>query len=112
MIEFLLLAIGFGVGTSIFGWWSLVPVAVVWSLLRRGAPWKAGASAATAWVALIGFTIAWGPLSRLAPRVGGVLGMPGWAFVLLSPVFAWLLAWSAARLVAISPAAPSSRRSR
>lgn len=112
MIEFFLLLIGFGAGTSLFGWWSLAPIAVLWSLLRRGAPWKAGAAAATAWLALLGFTVAWGPLSRLAPRVGGALGLPGWAFVLLSPVFAWLLAWSAARVSTLTSPPPSSRKSR
>lgn len=112
MIELVLLMLAFGAGTSLLGWWSLVPVAAVWSLARRGAPWKAGAAAAATWLTLVGFTVSWGPLSRLAPRVGGVIGIPGWAFVLASPVFAWLLAWSAARVTAIASAPPSSRKSR
>lgn len=98
MIEFLLLMAGFGIGTSLAGWWSVAVIAAGWSLLRRGSSWKAGAAAAAAWATLLAFTVSWGPLSRLAPRVGGAVGLPGWAFVLLTPVFALLLGWSAAYL--------------
>lgn len=104
MIEFLLLSAVFGAGTIIAGWWCLPLIAALWCVGRRGLPWRAGAAAAVAWVVLPAFTLQWGPLSRLMPRIGGVLGLPGWVFLLLPPVYAWLLAWSAARVVARAPA--------
>ncbi len=109
MIEFCLLFAALAGATASVGWWGIAVVAALWSLIRRGAPWRAGAAAAAAWLLLLGFTVSWGPLSRLVPRVGGAVGLPGWAVVLLAPVFAWLLAWSAAR---ITWRAPSSRTSR
>ena len=113
MIEFLVLMVGFGVGTSLAGWWSVAAIAAVWSLLRPGPAWKVGAAAAAAWATLLGFTVSWEPLSRLIARVGGALGVPGWAFVLFTPLFAMMLGWSAARVTrVVISRQPSSRTSR
>ncbi len=106
MIEFLLLMVGFGVGTSLAGWWSVAAIAAGWSLLRRGPAWKPGVAAAVTWATLLAFTVSWAPLSRLAPRVGAAVGVPGWAFVLLTPLCGLLLGWSAARVAgAVLPGA-------
>lgn len=99
MIEILLLALLFAAGTWLGGWWTIIVVAVVWSLWRQRAPWRAGLAAAISWAALLGMTIPWAPLGRLAPKLGGVFGLPGWAALLLPPVFALALGWSAARMV-------------
>lgn len=114
MIGFLLLVAGFGAGTIVGGWWGVALVGAGWGLTGRAVPWRAGAAAALASVLLLGFTLQWAPLARLASRLGAIAGVPGWAFVLCLPVFAWLLAWSAARLASglLPTRPPSSRRSR
>lgn len=114
MITFLLLLLGFGAGTIVAGWWGVALVGAAWGFTGRAAPWRAGAAAALSWVLLLAFTVEWAPLARLAPRVAGVVGLPGWAFPLLGPVFAWLLAWSATRLTSgfVPTRPPSSRTSR
>lgn len=98
MIGFLLLLAGFGAGTIAAGWWGVAVVGALWGLTGRAVPWRAGAAAALAWLLLLGFTLEWAPLARLAPRLGAIASVPGWAVVLVVPVFAWLLAWSATRL--------------
>ena len=114
MIGFLLLLLGFGAGTIVAGWWGVAVVGAVWGLTGRAAPWRAGAAAALTWVLLLAFTVEWAPLTRLVPKVAGVVGLPGWVFPLLIPVFAWLLAWSATRFTSglVSTRPPSSRTSR
>ena len=101
MIEILLLAGGFALGTWLVGWWAVVLLSAVWSLWRRRSAWRAGLAAALSWGVLLA-TIPWAPLGRLAPRLGGAFGVPGWATLLLPPLFAFLLGWSAARVVRLS----------
>jgi hypothetical protein len=101
MIELALLSLLFAGGTWAGGWWTLPLVAAVWSLLRRRGPWRAGLAAALAWGGLLALTIPTGPLRILATKLGEIAGLPGWAVVLLSPFYAGLLAWSAARVAAI-----------
>jgi len=98
MIDFLLLSIAFVAGTWFGGWWTLAVVAAAWSVWRRRPAWHAGLAGAVSWGALLGLTIPTAPLWRLAPRLGGILGLPGWAMLLLPPLFAFLLAWSSARV--------------
>lgn len=109
MIEILILAGVFAASTWLWGWWSLILGAAVWSLWRRQPPWRAGVAAAIAWAGLLAFTIPWAPLGRLAARLGGTLGVPGWAALLLPPMFAFLLGWSGARVVSRQPTGVSSR---
>lgn len=97
MMILLLLLLGFGAGTIAAGWWGLALVGALWGLSGRAVPWRAGGAAALTWILLLAFTVQWAPLARLAPRVAGVVGVPGWLFLLLGPVFAGLLAWSATR---------------
>jgi hypothetical protein len=108
MIETGLLAAAFAAGAWLGGWWTVAVIAAVWAWWRRGAPWRAGLAAGAAWAGLLGLTIPWAALGRLAPRLGGVFGLPGWAMLALTPGFALLLAWSAAR---VAGAAARSERS-
>lgn len=105
MIEILVLAGVLAAGTWLWGWWSVVLVATVWSLWRRRPAWRAGVAAASAWAGLMALTIPWAPLSRLAPRLGGTFGVPEWVALVLPPLFAFLLGWSAARVVSRRPTA-------
>lgn len=98
MIEILLLALLFAAGTWVGGWWTIIVVAVVWSLWRKRSSWRAGLAAAISWAALLALTIPWAPLGRLAPKLGGAFGVSGWVTLLLPPIFAFLLGWSASRL--------------
>lgn len=104
MIELLILAAVFAAGTWLWGWWSVVLVALAWSLWRRRPAWRAGVAASIAWAGLLAFTIPWAPLGRLAARLGSVLSLPGWTALALPPLFALLLGWSAARAVRVREA--------
>jgi hypothetical protein len=115
MIEIVLLAGVCAAGTWLGGWWTVAVVAVVWSLWRRRGAWRAGVAAALGWTALLSLTIPWAPLGRLAVRLGGMFGLPGWAALLLPPLFAFLLGWSGARaayalrMAKVTSAPPGSR---
>ena len=108
MIEFLLFTMVFALATWLGGWWTIVVVAVVWSLWRRQSPWRAGFAAGLSWIALLTL-IPLAPLLRLTPRLGGVIGLPGWAMLLLPPLFAFLLGWSSARLTISLRRSPESQ---
>ncbi len=97
MIELLLLSLLFALATWLGGWWTIMAIAAIWSLWRRRSAWRAGLAAGLSWTALLTL-IPLDPLLRLAPRLGGVIGLPGWAMLLVPPLFAFLLAWSAARV--------------
>lgn len=98
MIELGLLSLAFAGATWVGGWWTVPLVAAVWALLRQGVPWRAGVAAAVAWGGLLGLTIPWPALLRLAQGLGGIIVLPAWAALFLPPLFALLLAWSAARV--------------
>ncbi len=95
------LAVLAAAGTVVLGWWSVAVVGLLYGLAlgsRRGAGLEAGAGAALGWAALLGWSAATGPMWVLASRVGGMFGLPGWAFVAVTVLFAALLAASAAVL--------------
>jgi hypothetical protein len=93
------IAILSGVGTWFGGWWTLPVVGAVWQLVRGAPPsWLAGLGAGLAWLVLLARE-PWLPLGRLADRVSGVFHLPPGGALLLALGYAWLLAWSAARLV-------------
>jgi hypothetical protein len=103
--EFLVLLALCGAGTWFLGWWAVPTVAAGWAWLRPGArAWVAGAAAAAAWSLLLAELAIEGPLGAVAVRVGGIFSLPGGVMLLLSPLYAFGLAWSAARLVRPYPA--------
>ena len=86
------------VGTWLIGWPVVPAVALVWGLFSRPlGPWLAGFAGSVAWGILLAGA-PWDALRRLAPRSGGIFGLPGWGIVALTLGYAWLLAWSAARV--------------
>jgi hypothetical protein len=98
LLEIAALAVLMGLATWFGGWWSLPPIAAVWQLARRAeSSWPAGLAALLAWGGLLA-ALPWLPLARLAVRLSGVFYLPPGAALLLPLGYAWLLAWSAARL--------------
>jgi hypothetical protein len=98
MMEVLLLALVIAAGTWFGGWWAVPVAAAIWAAWRRHPAWRAGVAGAISWSALLALTIPIPALWRLAPRLGGILGLPGWAVLLVPPLFAGMLGWSAARV--------------
>jgi hypothetical protein len=88
----------FSAGTASWGWWTVPLIAAVLALLRAR-PWHASVAAVAAWSLLLGRDAAASPLMPYADRLGGLFGLPGVVLVLLTVLFAGLLAWSAATVV-------------
>ena len=83
------------------GWWAVPLVGALWPVLKRGAPaWEAGVAGFLAWVLLLGVQAPLAPTLALARRLAGVFGIPAAALLLVTPVFAGLLGWSAAEFTA------------
>jgi len=104
-----LLAFAFAVaaGTAALGWWMVPVLAAVRArvISRDRAPVASCmAGAALGWALLLGWTAWHGPAGLVAGRVGGALDLPAWGFVLLTLIFAALLAGAASR--AAKPSLP------
>jgi hypothetical protein len=97
--EALALAVLMGLGTTFGGWWAVPAIAAGWQLLRPNHPaWLAALGASAAWGGLLALQ-PWLPLARLADRLSGVFHLPPGGVLVVALGYAWLLAWSAARLV-------------
>lgn len=93
--------LGFVAGTILLGWWGVPLAAAICALAGRPRPRWVGAAAALAWAAvLLVDGLRGSPLLRLADRLGGIFGAPAAVVLLLAPLFAFILGWSAATLVA------------
>ncbi|MBK6422462.1 MAG: hypothetical protein IPI38_17715 [Gemmatimonadetes bacterium] len=104
-LQLLLLALLGAAGTWFGGWWALPIIGGVYGW-RGGRPLLAGLGAALAWGALF-LMLPAAPVGRLLTRLGALAHLPGPALIALTLLFAGLLGWSAARLVA-----PETRPSR
>ncbi|HEV7993224.1 MAG TPA: hypothetical protein VGP25_15480 [Gemmatimonadaceae bacterium] len=99
MIIFLVASIAIAAMTWIAGWWGVVLAALVVGMVqrrRRGIAWIAALSAIIAWGALLLFDATSGRFGALAAVLGGVMRVPAAAVVVVTLLFAALLAWSAA----------------
>lgn len=98
-LEVLVVAGAMGLGTWFGGWWAVPAIAAIWQVIRRRQPAAlAGWAAFTAWLVLLA-TLPWQPLGRLALRLSVLVHLPAGSALLVPLGYAWLLAWSAARLV-------------
>lgn len=79
-----------------FGWWAVPALALTWGW--RGRAGEIALAALLGWAALLVVQHLRAPLLPLAGRAGGVFGLPAWGLLVLTPLFAALLAWSAAIL--------------
>lgn len=100
-LRIILLALAFALATAVLGWWAVPVLGAVWGWVD----WRSGRVALTAaaaagvgWAMLLLWTAAQGPVAELAGKVGAVMSLPGWALILLTLVFAVILAGSAAEV--------------
>jgi len=98
MIVFLVAALAMVGSTCLAGWWG-VPLAAfligALSLQRRGIAWLTALAAIVAWAALLLFDATSGRFGVLATAIGGVMRVPAAAVIVVTLLFAALLAWSA-----------------
>lgn len=109
VMRIVLHALGYAIATAAVGWWIVPVLAAVWGLLER--PWiraarTAGIAAGLGWAGLLALAGAQGPVGTLAHRLGAVFGgVPGSLMLVLTVLFAMLLAGAAAGFVsAVRPA--------
>ena len=98
-LRVILLAISFGIGTWILGWWSVPLFAAVAGVLARHSPRQAiaaGVAAAVAWGSLLAWSGMTGSVWSFSRVVGGAVGVSGPLLILLTLLFPAALAWSAA----------------
>lgn len=96
--------------TALAGWWTVPVVAALWGAARhrhRGTALDAGIAAALAWAALLARQALRGPVDLVATKVSAAMGLPGPALVLVALLYAFLLAWAAARLTSSTRRGPS-----
>jgi hypothetical protein len=97
-----LLALSFGIGTWILGWWAIPLFAAVAAVPARDVPHQAVAAAlaaAVAWGALLAWSAIQGSVWSFARIAGGAMGVSGPLLILMTLVFPAALAWSAAAIV-------------
>jgi hypothetical protein len=96
-----MLAVLIAAGTMNLGWWCVPVLGVLYGAARgtgEDLALEAGVGAALGWAGVLGWSAPPGPLWQLAVRAGGVFGLPGWAFIATTLLFAGLLAATAAHL--------------
>jgi hypothetical protein len=99
VIDVFLLGVAFAAGTLFVGWWSIPIIALVWGWLvgpaRRPAT-RAAAGVLLAWLGFLTADAMSGPLGRLARTLGATMSLPPAVLVVVTLLFAVVLAWSAA----------------
>ena len=96
-LQVVLLIFAMLAATWIASWWGLALVAAAWGW--RGRALDAAIAAFVAWVALLAWVASTGSILPFAARLGGIFSLPAWAMVIITPLFAALLAWGAAALL-------------
>jgi hypothetical protein len=99
MTIFLIAAMSFVAMTWMTGWWGVPLAAFVigaLSLGRRGIAWLTSLAAIVAWAALLLLDTTSGRFGALSTAVAGVMRVPAAAVIVVTLLFAALLAWSAA----------------
>lgn len=94
-----MLATALALATWLAGWWGVPLVAAAWGLMSRrrtDAAREAALAAILAWAILLAAQAARGPLGDLAARLGSAMRAPAPILMLVTVLFAALLAWSAA----------------
>jgi hypothetical protein len=103
MIFVLVVLVAMAALTWVLGWWGVLLAALIVGFVfhrERGGGWRIALAAALSWGVLLAVNAASGSLGVVASTLGGVLRVPGAVLVLLTLVFAALLAWSAATTMA------------
>jgi hypothetical protein len=102
-LRWVALALVLAGATYVATWWGVPALALAYGVLagsRRGTrafvPAAVAAAAVFAWGGLLAWTAVRGPVAALIAMLASVAGFPAMVFVLLTLLFAALLAWSAA----------------
>ena len=110
MIDIVVLAAAFSLGTFYVAWWAVPLIALAWGWMvgpgRRPAT-RAAFGAGIAWMGFLAHDAMRGPAGRLARTLGDVMHLPAVVLVVVTVLFPVILAWSAAVVGAES--APASR---
>jgi hypothetical protein len=94
-----LLALSFGIGTWVLGWWAIPLFAAMAAVLARDVARQAIAAAlagAVAWGALLAWSGVQGSVWSFARIAGGAMGVSGVLLILMTLAFPAALAWTAA----------------
>ena len=94
-----LLALSFGIGTWILGWWAIPLFAAGAAVLARDVrhqPAATAVAAAVAWAALLAWSAVQGSVWAFARIAGGAMGITGLLLIVITLAFPAALAWSAA----------------
>lgn len=95
------------VATVLVGWWAVPVVAALWTILtpRRAAVIYAAFAGAMSWASLLMLQARGGPVGAVDRLVAQLLNVPGRTLIVLTLLYAALLAGSAALLAqALRPA--------
>jgi hypothetical protein len=110
VIDIIVLAAAFTLGTFFVGWWAVPVLALAWGWMvgpsRRPAT-RAALGVGIAWVGFLAHDAIRGPAGRLARTLGDVMHLPAVVLVVVTVLLGVILAWSAAVVGAES--APASR---
>jgi hypothetical protein len=101
MTIFLISAMTMVATTWFAGWWGVPLAALVLGVMgreRRGIAWLTSLAAMVAWGALLLLDATSGRFGALATAIGGVMRVPGAVVIVVTLMFAALLAWSAAAI--------------
>ena len=93
-----LLALAFGIGTWILGWWAIPVFSAVAAVFARSVRHQgraAALAAAVAWAALLGWSAGQGSVWAFSRLAGGAMGVSGFTLTLLTILFPAALAWAA-----------------
>jgi hypothetical protein len=97
-LRVVLLALSFGIGTWILGWWTIPLFAAVAAVVARDVPRQAGAAAiagAVSWGTLLAWSATHGSVWSFGRIAGGAMGVSGLLLILMTLAFPAALAWSA-----------------
>lgn len=93
-----LLALSFGIGTWILGWWAVPLFAAIAAVMARDVSRQAvaaGIAGAVSWGALLAWSATQGSVWSFARIAGGAMGVSGLLLILMTLAFPAALAWSA-----------------
>lgn len=97
-----LLALSFGIGTWVLGWWAIPVFAAAAAVLAREVRHQAvatGLAAAVAWAALLAWSATQGSVWGFARLAGNAMGISGLLLISITLAFPAALAWSTAAVV-------------
>ena len=103
MIFILVMALATAALTWVAGWWGVAVVALVAGFLYSGSAgtsWRAAVAAVAGWCVLLGIDAASGAFGRVTSTVSGAMSIPAPALLVVTLLFAALLAWSTATIAA------------